>query len=99
MDSDCNSGSCTVGHLRSASTYGVCRVFGGECAVSPDANMDGIPDIPLRGDPQCLESQRCNSSNTCEDRPVSTPDAGTAADGGAADGGAADGGVPDGSAG
>ena len=93
VDSDCNSGSCTSGTC-APSTYGVCRVLGGECAVSPDANMDGIPDIPLRGDPQCLESQRCNSSNTCEDRPVSTPDAGTAADGGAADGG-----VPDGSAG
>lgn len=88
-DADCPSGECTIPTGMTmgtcdASTAGICRTPGGECANRP-RNMAGTAfGILLRGDPQCVEAQTCDSEpgtlGTCAgalpDAGVGTPDAG-----------------------
>jgi hypothetical protein len=71
-DRDCPSGVCQGGTC-AASTVGVCRAPNGSCAAPEDADADGQPDQPSRGDAQCLTWQRCTSTDpntvgSCVDR-------------------------------
>ncbi|MEQ8458475.1 MAG: hypothetical protein RIB77_29525 [Sandaracinaceae bacterium] len=71
-DLDCDVTMMEECRIQTGSTTGVCRVAGGECSPPSDRLR---PSLPIRGDGQCLESQRCpttlteNMIGNCEDRP------------------------------
>ncbi|RZO48086.1 MAG: hypothetical protein EVA89_38105 [Sandaracinaceae bacterium] len=55
-DLDCDVTMMEECRIQTDSTTGICRAPGGECSPPTDRLR---PTLPLRGDAQCQESQRC----------------------------------------